>query len=161
MRAIRYFRLSFLLPLLLPLLAAPFVRMGHGWLAGVAVFLWASLLIGGIPYIFFMAGVFYWMRNKDYRTVQRMTFIAPFIFGFVFVFGAVFILAPLQLLTLGQVRVEGSGVGLIFIFILIFGYFYVILTNAGFYLLKHLGFIVEEVEWERDYEGAWRGFKGR
>lgn len=148
MRARRYFQLSFLLPIILPLPALLVARPGlRGWNSVILV-LWGSLLIGGIPYLLFLAGLFYWIRDKDFKAIQRVTFIAPLLFIPVFVYCAAAII-PLQILKTGEVRVEGSGVFTFCIFILIIGYFYVLLANAGFYLLKAIGYIEEEAYWER------------
>ena len=143
MRAKSYFKLSFLLPIVLPFVALPFAEMGGGLLNALAFILWGSLIIGGIPYALFLIWLFYWMHDKDYRAIQRMTFVVPLLFVMVFFLGATFIFTPLQVLSLGESRIEGSGlVGFCF-FILIVGYFYVGLTNGGFYLLRHLGYIEE------------------
>jgi hypothetical protein len=106
-------------------------------------------MIGGIPYVFFIGGLFFWMRNKDYRAIQRMTFIAPLLFALLFLCIVVFIVVPLQMLSTGRVRAEGNALSGLCILILMVGYFYVLLTNAGFYLLKWLGVITGEVEWEQ------------
>src|SRR3954464_4910453 len=109
MSARRYFQLSFLLPIVLPLLVSLFAKATlTGW-GSIVFLLWGSLLIGGIPYVFFIGGLFYWMRNKNYKAIQRMMFIAPPLFALMFILGAVFIIAPLQLLTTGRVRVEGNA----------------------------------------------------
>jgi hypothetical protein len=148
MSARRYFQLSFLLPLVLPLLVRLLWSTGfRGW-GSVILIIWGSLLIGGIPYVFFIGGLFFWMRNKDYKAIQRMTFIAPLLFALLFFCIVVFIIVPLQMLSTGQVRAEGNALSGFCILILIVGYFYVLLTNAGFYLLKGLGYIAEEAEWE-------------
>jgi tetratricopeptide (TPR) repeat protein len=146
-RAKRYFQASFLLPLILPL---PFILVasrGFGGLGGIALVLEGSLLIGGIPYILFLAGLSFWARGKNFRTLQRMTYIAPLLFIAVFVYCAL-LLIPVQILTVGEVRVEGRAVSYLCVFILILGYFYVLLANLGFHLLKATGHIDEEAYWE-------------
>lgn len=143
----RYFQLSFLLPLILPLLALLVASPGfRGWNAVVLV-LWGSLLIGGIPYVLFLAGLLYWARDKDAKAIQRVTFIAPLLLVPVFIYCAVAII-PLQILKTGEVRVEVSGVLTFCVFVLVVGYFYVLLANAVFFLLKAIGFIAEEAYWE-------------
>jgi tetratricopeptide (TPR) repeat protein len=144
----RYFLKSFSLPIFSPLLAVLILRPGYsGWQLLVLV-LWGSLIIGGIPYLLFIVGLLHWARNKDFRAIRRVTYVAPLLFILVFVY-CVAALIPFQVLTIGEVRVEAYWVQLSCIFILIFGYFYVLLTNAGFYILNYLGRIDKDVEREQ------------
>ncbi|MDQ3818026.1 MAG: hypothetical protein M3362_10070 [Acidobacteriota bacterium] len=143
----RYFQASFLLPLIVPLPVMLVASSGfRGW-GAVALVLEGSLLIGGIPYILFLAGLFFWARGKNFRALQRVTYIAPLLFIPVFVYCAL-ALIPIQILTVGEVRVEGRSVFSLCVFILILGYFYVLLANLGFHLLKATGHIDEEAYWE-------------
>jgi tetratricopeptide (TPR) repeat protein len=142
-RARRYFLFSFLLPIILPLVTLLVTRAGFRESNSGVLILWGSLLIGGVPYILFLAALFYWARDKDFKAIQRVTPIAPLLFIPVFVYCALAII-PLQILKTGEVRVEGNVVFNFCILILILGYFYVLLANGGFYLLKFIGFIKED-----------------
>jgi len=160
LKARRYFQLAFLLPIIFPLLAWLVARPGFRGGNWVALVLWGSLLIGGIPYILFLAGLFYWVRDKDLKAIQRLTFLAPLLFIPVFVYCAAAII-PLQILKTGEVRVEGSVVFNFCIFILVLGYFYVLLANAGFYLLKFIGFIKEDAYREPVLASSGMGLGGK
>jgi len=141
----RYFQISLLLPIAAPLvslfIASLFAGPGplRGWRV-VLLLLFGSLLLGGIPYILFAAGLFFWMRGKSAREVQRMTYVAPLLFIPVFVSCAV-ALAILELILSGNNKVEAGLVLLGCAVILIFGYVYVLAVNVSHAILKAIGVV--------------------
>jgi hypothetical protein len=105
-----------------------------------------SLFIGGIPYLLFLAGFFFWVPGKDLKSIQRFTLLAPLLFIPVFV-SCVFLVILLQSLSTGSPSQFSSVIDWFIAFclcILLIGYFYVILTNAGYYLLRSVDFFIQE-----------------
>lgn len=150
----RYFRLTFLLPLTFPLLAALALSPGfRGWNFLVLVLL-GSLTLGGIPYSLFALGVIYWSRGRGLRALRRIIYVSPLIFIVPFIY-CVVLLVPFQVLTIGEVRVEWDWVLMCCTLILAFGYFYVLLANVGYYALKHFGLVADEAETYEMPSGAW------
>ena len=137
----RYFQISLLLPIAVPLVSLFFASPGplRGWRV-VLLLLFGSLLLGGIPYLLFAAGLLFWMRGKSAREVQRMTYVAPLLFIPVFVSCAV-ALAILELILSGTNKVEAGLVLLSCALILIFGYVYVLAVNVSHAILKAIGVV--------------------
>jgi uncharacterized membrane protein len=136
MSAKRYFQLSLLLPLILPvivlLLFEPSFANG-----GIVLILMFSLYFGALPYLLFVIGLLFWMRRKDVREIQRMTFIAPLVFTGFFI-TCVITVIPIQLLMIGEVRIEADVVFQCCVVILTLGYAYVLVANAGYAIVKAL-----------------------
>src|SRR6267142_1989991 len=134
MIAKRYFQFSLLLPLILPamvlLLFESSLRRGS-----VVFILIFSLYLGGLPYLLFVIGLFFWMRGKDVRQIQRMTFIAPLLFAGFFVI-CVIAAIPIQFLMIGEVRIEAEVVLQCCVVILALGYAYVLVANVGYAILR-------------------------
>lgn len=132
----RFLQLSFLLPIVLPLLVLPFSdsREGFGDLFGILA---ASLILGGMPYLLFLACLFFWMRDKNAKEIQRMTFFAPILFVPVFLL-CVLLFAPIQQMITGKVDINGGIVFICCVFIIILGYVYVLAVNGAYLLFKAL-----------------------
>ena len=145
MKARLYFQLSFLLPIILPLLA--WFTLGFDLGNGISTVLILSLVVGGFPYLLFLAGCFCWVPGKDLRSIQRFTFLAPLLFIPVFLACGFFVML-LQMRLGEELRNMIDWVLGFSYLILIVGYFYVILVNAGYYLLRFAGFFEGEIRSE-------------
>lgn len=130
----RFLQLSFLLPIVLPLLVLLFTdgKFGYGETFGI---LTLSLTLGGIPYLLFLACLFLWMRDKNAKKIQRMTFFAPILFVPVFLL-CVLLFAPIQLIITGNIDISGGIVFICCVFIIILGYSYVLFVNGAYLLFK-------------------------
>ncbi len=93
MRAVNYFRLSLAVPLLVPVLAVALTLLNQivsGSSEATEITRWTaflvfSLLIGGLPYLVFVAAVVLWSRGKSARAIHRLSFVSPPLFAAVFV----------------------------------------------------------------------------
>ncbi len=136
MKGKRYFQVSLFLPLIVPLIVLLLFEPSFAY-GRVVLILIFSLYLGGVPYLLFLIGLFFWMRRKDARDIQRMTFISPLLFAGFFVLCAVAVV-PIQYLMIGQVRIEADVVFQCSVVILVLGYSYVLVVNAGYVILKLL-----------------------
>lgn len=156
MRGRTYFRWAFALPLVLPavlFLIAKLIQQIVGtneptllWhAAGLLV---APLLVAGIPYVLFYAGVLWWSRSKTTDDLWRFAWVSPLVFAVLFVAVSI---------TFGVVAHPGGGlswladgglkgIGIFVLFCLGFGYAYVALIQGGYYALRHVGRIEADVE---------------
>ncbi|NOT48022.1 MAG: hypothetical protein HOP17_09795 [Acidobacteria bacterium] len=139
LREKRFFQIAFFLPLILPLI--PLVGLPavldfqvNGAMAVIAFFLIASLILGGVPYLFFLIGVFTWMRGKDGQQVRQMTYIAPIIYA-----GVLIVCCTLVGVVGGIFQREPSALAggivsgmFLSIFGLVTGYAYVAFWNLAF-----------------------------
>ncbi len=141
MNARTYYARSLLLPLLAAAAAGLLgVLLGESspaapWL-GVVMF---SGLVGGLPYAVVAAGILWWSRRRSARELRRAVWLAPLL------------MVPAQLLPLVAYSFAARGgaaagrfmesmlfVGL---FVLLFGYGYVVLVEAGALLGRRLGLV--------------------
>ena len=136
MKGKRYFQASLFLPLIVPVIVLLLFEPSFAY-GGVVFILIFSLFLGGIPYLLFLIGLFVWMRKKDVHAVQRMTFFAPLLFAPMFVFCAL-AAVPIQYLMIGEVRIEADVVFQCCVVILVLGYAYVLVVNAGYGVLRLL-----------------------
>ena len=137
--------LSLSLPLLVPALFAALMYLDPPfpkWLQAFMVYNVASGLVGGIPYLVLVVLLFWWGRGKSSAQFKRALVLSPVLMLPVFFL----ILVILSLIT-GSFRDEGAGVEalgmllLYFLFILGFGYFYVVLVLGIVFVLKRLGVV--------------------
>lgn len=78
MTPVTYWRLSLLLPLLLPALFSPFLQPGAPpLLALIAIVLLSSMVYGGLPYVLLAAGTLWWSLGKDEEQVIGALVLAP------------------------------------------------------------------------------------
>jgi hypothetical protein len=137
MTARRYFQGSFLLPLLVPVPAV--LLLGHTLeFRALAMMVYYSTIIGALPYLLFLIGLFFWTRGRDSRLIQRITLVAPFLFVAFFLL-CVLVVIPIQYMKLGEVRIEADGVAGFCIAFLIIGYAYVLVVNVGYFILRAVG----------------------
>ena len=133
-----YFQYSLLAPIAIPLLLWPFVQV-----SGVFFLFVLSLAFGGVPYIFFAAGLFFLMRRiSSVATIRWLTLLVLPVF------------VPVHaILMFGLSSVaEYGGFGSLEVwdylpafatYILLVGYGYVLVVNAGYFGARKLGWIKE------------------
>lgn len=138
----RYYRLSLLLPVLLPLFVAGthelVVRSGlevGAWLHWPAVFLLASLGYGGVGYAVFALGALIALRGRSRSTYRLAVWSAP-----VVVLGLQMALLEVQIAVLDLLPGGGSAEidhpqELYARFTLGFGYAYVLMVELGGWIL--------------------------
>lgn len=128
-----YYRWALALPLLVPALAWPLTLLNPlpGGLAVVAMFLFWSMLVGGVPYVLFAAGFLLWMRGRSDDRVRRAILAAPLLFA---VWLAICLTAFLAVD--GTLARSRESLGMITVFGLLFGYAYVGLAELGRALLR-------------------------
>ena len=135
----RYYRGSLVLPVLLPILVLPF--FGE---SGISAILWLSLGFGGIAYLFYGAGLFYWLgKLTTSKSMRRLTYIAPVLFVPV---QALFWLGSFYIQKLSNPELVGGweGIPAFAVYILILGYSYVAVVNAGYFVFSRFGFVQEQ-----------------
>lgn len=140
----RFLQVSLFSPLVAPpliiFIGSPLV-LGlevSGLAALVGFVLIFSLILGGVPYLLFLVGLFAWMRNKETDQVRQMIHLSPLLFIpvlmacalIVGVIGAIAESNPSGLFA-------GLGLGLFCsVFALILGYSYVGLIDIAFLLFR-------------------------
>jgi len=138
----RFYRLSLVLPLAVPLLFAPLLFFADRlplWLACAALYICFSGLIGGLPYLILIGVLLFWTRRKTSTHFKRALALSPILMLPV-------VAAMLALAWSGEawLRPENalpwtdriiSFLGLV-PFILGFGYFYVGLVFCTASILK-------------------------
>lgn len=126
-----YYRWSLLLPVLVPVLAIPAFALGVDLLAGVALWLWWSLIFGGVPYLFFALGFLLWTRSRTDTQIRVGVLLSPLAF--------VAVLVPCFALFLAVDASLSSSMdflGMLAGFSVAFGYGYVALAELGRLLLR-------------------------
>jgi hypothetical protein len=131
MSARTYYARSLLLPLLVPA-GAGLIGMLLGEGAPAAPWLRILLysgLVGGLPYVLVAGGILWWSRRRPARDLRRAIWLAPLL------------MVPVQLLPLLVYSVVAGGgadagrfmESMLFMgaFVLLFGYGYVALVEAG------------------------------
>jgi hypothetical protein len=128
-----YYRWALALPLLLPALATPLLMADRvpGVLGAVVMYLFWSMLVGGIPYLLFATGFLLWMRRAPERRVRTAVLLSPLLY-------TPLLLAYLVtfLLVDGTLRSGGDTLGMFAAFGVSFGYVYVALAELGRWLLR-------------------------
>ena len=148
MTPIRYFKLAFTLPIVLPLSLVcvallrwllGFSLFENGVTGGLSYILISGLAVGGVPYVALIAVLLRVFRQKSADWYPKFFFVLPILFAAVMgVGGTIF-----QLVFDGTRHAIGTGLSLAG-FSLIFGYPYVYLAYAGYSVLHRLGFIQED-----------------
>lgn len=126
-----YYRWALALPLLVPALALPLTLLNPlpGGLAVVAMLLYWSVLIGGVPYVLFAAGFLLWTRGRPERVVRTGVLLAPLVYAaWLAVCFAVLLAVDGSLGWDSVAMFAAYGVG--------FGYAYVALAELGRALLR-------------------------
>ena len=80
MNIIRAYKLSLLLPIIVPILFAPalfFIRSIGESGATVLMTILYSLVYGGIPYLILVGILLFWMRGKDETQIRRALLLSP------------------------------------------------------------------------------------
>jgi hypothetical protein len=148
MKESRFYRLSLALPLAVPLLVAPLLFLTAKlpeWLAWVALYTTFSGIIGGLPYLLLIGLLLWWARGKSDSQFKRALALLP-----ILMLPVVSVMLILALLTEAWLRPANAlpfsdavlmWLGLV-LFILGFGYFYVVLVFSAAFVLKRRGVLV-------------------
>lgn len=128
-----YYRIALLLPVAIPAALSPLMLLDGGplLLRGLLVYLYGSLLIGGIPYVLFALGFLLWMRGKPDAQVRRAVLVSPLVYTAVLVAGYFAFLWLDGTLGNGEdaaAALIGFGVA--------FGYAYVAIAELGRLILR-------------------------
>lgn len=127
-----YYRWTLVLPLLLPALASPLALFNPlpPLPAAVLMFLFWSVLIGGVPYLLFAIGFLLWTRGASGERVRRGILVSPLVYT------AVLMICFTALLVVeGNTSSNGDSLSIFGVFGLLFGYGYVGLAEVGRVLL--------------------------
>lgn len=129
-----YYRWALALPLLLPVLATPLLMADDRLpdvLGAVLMFLFYSMLIGGIPYLLFATGFLLWMRRASDDRVRTAVLLSPLLYTLV-------LLAWLAAFTPfdGPFGDSLGALGVFAAFGVSFGYWYVALAELGRLLVR-------------------------
>lgn len=139
----RYFQISLLFPILLPLLTLAIPRprdpnafvATHSALTGALGVAGLALLIAGIPYVLFAIALYFWIRHQSLPVIHVTAVLSPFMFC---------IPVWLFILCLGGVHDIGAAV-FAFVFYsfwtLLVGYPYVLIVYAIYFVLRITGII--------------------
>jgi hypothetical protein len=127
-----YYRWALLLPLAVPALASLLllVEPRSPGLGLVLMYLFWSLLIGGVPYLLFAAGFVVWMRRAPEHRLRAGILLSPLIYAAVLL-----VCFTLFLVVDGTLVNSVEFLGTLAIFAVLFGYAYVALAEAGRALL--------------------------
>src|SRR5215471_2769895 len=139
MSAKRYFQLSYVWPVVLPVAVLLLPRGAvEDWIQQVCR---EVLYSGGAPYAVFAGALLLWSGGKEGPSVRRSTYLAPVLF--LPVLGMSLVIAAHRETyqpNPGQLALAVVVYGMIFaIPVLILGYCYVGLVNLGFVILRSLG----------------------
>lgn len=145
----RLLQFSLLLPLVVPFLAGFVISLTENsesfltyvvrGILGLPLLITVySVIIGGIPYVFFMVGLLVWSRGKSDTQIHRMFWFSPLLFTpvfwlFAFIAGTLFNDGnpdPQRFIGFSSAFIFFSGC------ILVLGYIYVIFVSAIYYLFK-------------------------
>jgi len=133
MTARTYFRLSLLLPLTAPLVAAVF------GVNGITAVIVMSLLFSGIPYLLFASGLYVLIGKLDgRRTLRLLSLAVPVLFVPV---NALFWVVPLLLVSADAGSANGAWntLTILSVYILVLGYAYIAIVNVGLSIFDRLG----------------------
>jgi hypothetical protein len=148
MKETRFYRLSLILPLAVPLLVAPLLLLGDRlppWLSWVALYITFSGVIGGLPYLVLVGALLFWARRKTDTQFKRALALSPILMLPVFA-------AMLALAWSGEAWLRPENalpwadrvIGFLGLapFVLGFGYFYVALVFSTAFMLQRRGVLV-------------------
>jgi hypothetical protein len=127
MSVIRAYKLSLLLPIIVPILLAPalfFIRSLGESGATVLMTILFSLVYGGIPYLILVGILLFWMRGKDEKQIRRALLLSPLLMLVIFQVYAGLWIAFLSEATPKINQFMGSLI-ILSPFVLLFGYIYV------------------------------------
>jgi hypothetical protein len=134
-----FFRWSLAMPLVLPLLVLP-LGLARNEVGGLGFLLLMSLVFGGVPYLVFAALLLWWSRGKSEAQLRRAGLLAP-----VLMLPVYWLCLILDTAITRQIVRDPADLGnLMFtlsLFILTFGYAYVILAMAMLALFTRLGWV--------------------
>jgi hypothetical protein len=147
MSVIRAYKLSLLLPLIVPALLAPVLPILSGlgipfpeWLAGAVYFTVYSGIIGGIPYLVLVALLLLWARGKSEAQFRRGLVLSPLLMLPI----VCVLIETVSLLRFGlDSTLSELGEVIVFYtpFVLGFGYAYVCIVLSSVWALRRAGWL--------------------
>lgn len=128
-----YYRAALLLPLAVPALLSVTLLLDNEppLLLGIFVYLYGSLLIGGIPYLLFAAGFLVWSSDRSDAELRRAVLLAPLVYA-----GLLMVCVVAFLAVDGTLASGWDGFWALGAFGVAFGYAYVLLAELGRLLLR-------------------------
>jgi len=137
----KYFRVALFLPFIFPalLLALNYVFDLPEFFQWVWVSVALPIIFGGIPYAIFIYFVFTWSRHRSNSDIKKWMWKAPLIF-----LPIVILMLILMFPTSNYDEIWKSFL-LIILSVFAYGYFYVVLTQCGWVIVKKLGWGYEEI----------------
>ena len=126
-----YYRAALLLPIAVPALfsATMLLEDKPPLLAGIHLYLFGSMLFGGIPYVLFALGFLLWSRGRSDHQLRAGVLAAPLVYAvLLMICFAAFLALDGTLRGISVWALGGLGVA--------FGYAYVILAELGRLLLR-------------------------
>ena len=138
MNIIRAYKLSLLLPIIVPMLFAPaffFIRsLGESGAMALMTILF-SMVYGGIPYLILVGILLFWMRGKNEKQIRRALLSSPLLMLVILQ-----VCAGLWIAFVSEATPKiNQFVGLLIVlspFVLLFGYIYVGIAFGIIELLK-------------------------
>lgn len=119
-----FFRAAVLAPLIVPLGAVGLAALAPELFLGLGIVLGGSLLLAGLPYVLFAAGLLWWARGRSSDSLRRAAVRAPLLFAPLGGIGvATFYLPPS--ITAGYWGYIGTNLVFGAVMCLVFGYGYV------------------------------------
>ncbi len=134
-KARRYFQISFLGPIIAPLMLLPFYN-SKTVLGGVVNLLFYSLVFGGIPYLLTLAALCFICWGMKDRQIQIITLVTPLLFTGILI-GCYIILAMFH--PQKSTKTIIPLIPILAIVSLVVGYGYVLIVNLIYYILKSGG----------------------
>lgn len=141
MRIAKAYKLSLMLPLLIPALLYPLL-ISHAsvpeWLGTIVLYTVMSGFVGGIPYVILVVLLLWWMRGKTDPQIRLALLLSPLLMLPIFcLYVAVVMLirfgASSAFFEFRQASISYSP------FVLVFGYTYVILVFTAMFVFRRLG----------------------
>jgi FtsH-binding integral membrane protein len=126
-----YYRWALLLPIVLPLVAYGVILLAPRQGDAALYFLYASLWIGGAPYVLFATALLVWSRGRADEEMRRAILLSPIVFtALLMVCLTLFLLVDARLGSNLDFLAVSAGFGLAF------GYGYVALAELGRLILR-------------------------
>lgn len=146
MTAKQYFKYAFLSPLILPFIVLLFeklIKLLTGWNFGeLTGLLLGSVIFGGIPYLIFLVGFYRWIKDKSASQIHLSSYLFPVFYMLIFLIWLVVYILIVKAESFDNIfsflaseDLWGSYYTFGKIAVAI-AYSYIILINAGYWLLK-------------------------
>lgn len=132
---VRYYRVTLALPLVVSVFSYFVGRPGGGFLPSLTEIVWFSMLLGGLPYLFLAAFMFFWIGGKSERSIHHVIYMSPF-FMVVLLGIAVAVFFPVLRGSSAASRSLADAIARHSILTLVLGYLYVAAVQLTYLGLK-------------------------